>query len=132
MAAFYSDVNQQDPLVDEKLFDIESIYQSLDNIIFTQPNQRLFLPEFGVDLMQFLFEPMTDLNAFKLRNEIISAVHKWEPRVEVLRGLSYVQQERDSHEITVFIVFNIIGMTDTEYVYQTQLSKNQKGQYYAV
>lgn len=130
--SFYSDLNHQDPLNDTKIFDLESIYQSLDNIIHTQPKERLFLPDFGCDLMQYLFSPMTALNSFNIKNTVAGAVEKWEPRVSVNRSLSKVITSPDTHEVTLEVVFAIKGKTETEYVYQTNLEKNSEGQYYAV
>ena len=37
---FYSDLNQSDNLVDAKLYNLESIYQSIHNIISTEKGQR--------------------------------------------------------------------------------------------
>lgn len=130
--AFYSDINHQDPLNDATVEDLESIYQAIDNILNTQPKDRMFLPEFGTDLNQFLFAPMDQGTKFQIKNEIIKALRRWEPRIDVNRQASYVKGFADSHEIELQVVFSIKGLTETEYVYQSALSKNDKGQYYAV
>lgn len=129
---FYSDINQQDPLVDRKLVDLEAIYQSIDNIIGTEKGERMFLPTFGVDLLQYVYEPLTRATEFAMLTEIAEAIRIWEPRVTVLFQKSYVKSFPDTHDSEVFIVFKIKGQTDEEYVYQTTLNRNQKGQYYAV
>lgn len=129
----YSDINQYEPTEDPKVYELESIYQSIDNIIYTQKKQRLFLPEFGTDLMQYLFEPMTKLTVFSIKNEIIQAVSKWEPRVRLIRQLSNVKESEDFHSVDVFLVFEVVGIQGGEqYVYQTTLNQNKLGQYYAI
>ncbi len=130
--ALYSDLNQQDPLNDVRLIDIETIYQSIDNIINTEKGERMFLPEFGTNLLDHIFNPMTREHESRILYEVVASVKRWEPRVSVLRNKSYVKSSPDAHEIVLFVVFEIIGLDKNEYVYQTALSKNQKGQYYAV
>jgi phage baseplate assembly protein W len=127
----FSDINQFDKNEQKIITDIDCIYQSIDNILSTQKDQRLFLPEFGVDLSQYLFEPMTIETLFALKNEIINAVETWEPRVILSRKESFVEYDEDEHYVNVFLVFRIKGLTDEEYVYQTNLGKNKIGQYYA-
>ena len=128
---FYSDLNQQDSLVDKKLYNLESIYQSIDNIINTEKGQRLFLPEFGVDLWQYLFEPMTYEVVNQVYYEVYDALERWEPRIKILTESSYVPHY-DEHTIDLTIVFSIKGKLDDKYVYQTVLSNTQKEFYYEV
>ncbi len=130
METKFSDTNQTDPLVDDILVGVEPIYQSITNIIYTQRKQRLFLPAFGTDLIDYIFEPMTPENLFAIKNEILDAIEEWEPRVEVSRSRSDILSP-DTHEIDIFITFTVIGLGEEEYVYQTRLEKNKIGQYYA-
>jgi len=124
-------VNQVNPLEETLLTGLDPIYQSINNIIYTQKFQRLFLPEFGTDLLRFIFEPMTAENLFAIENEIINAITAWEPRVEMQRGLSDITVDPDTHEVDLFLVFIIIGISNEEYAFQTRLDKNKLGQYYA-
>ena len=127
----FSDLNQVDPTDQPILIDFEAIYQSITNIIHTPTNQRLFLPEFGIDLMKYLFEPMTDEILFSMKNEIISAIRRWEPRVELVRQLSKVSTDEINHEVNIFLVFTVLGYDEDQYVFQTVLNRNKLGQFYA-
>ncbi len=131
MSLFYSDLNQQDSLIDEKIYNLEAIYQSIDNIINTEPMQRLFLPEFGCDLWQYLFEPMTDDTVRKVYYEVYNALERWEPRIKLLPESNYVPNFYN-HTIDLTIVFAIKGKLEQQYVYQTILSQTQKEFYYEV
>ena len=128
---FYSDLNQQDNLVDSKVYDLEAIYQSIHNIISTEKGQRLFLPEFGVNLWQYLFEPMTDAIVFQVYLEIYEAIEIWEPRVKLSNKSTY-EPNYENHTIDLNIVFTLKGKIAEEYVYQTTLTTNQKENYYAI
>jgi len=130
--AIYSDINIQDPLNQTLIYDIESILQSLDAILSTQTGTRMFFPEFGINLERFLFEPLTRASEFSMKNEIIQKVRKFEKRIEINRNKSYVKSLIDKHQTDIFIVFEIKGFGGTEYVYQTKLEKNKKGQFYAI
>ena len=127
---FYSDINQQDNLIDEKLYDIEAIYQSIHNIINTQTGQRLFLPEFGVDLWQYLFEPMTFVSVKQVYLEVYNALERWEPRIKISNRESRYVPNYETHTIDLTIVFSIKGKLEEKYVYQTELTTTQKDNYY--
>ena len=127
---FYSDINSQDPLIDDKIFDLESVYQSIENILSTRKGERLFLPEFGCDLEQFLFDldsPGFDMQLF---DEIYASLVKYEPRIDVDLGESFVRADGDEHLAELVLVFSITGKTFDKYVYQTDLTNIQKERYY--
>ena len=127
---FYSDLNQQDSLVDEKLYDIEAIYQSIHNIINTTKGERLFLLDFGVDLEQYLFEPMTFETINAVYFEVYNALKKWEPRIKISNSQSGAKANYDNHTIDLTIVFSLKGKLAEKYVYQTTLTNTQKDRYY--
>ena len=52
-------------------------------ILSTYPAQRLFHPNFGSNLEMYLFDPVDDLTAFNIKNEIVEALTTWERRVLV-------------------------------------------------
>ncbi len=128
---FYSDLNQQDNLVDDKVYNLESIYQSIHNIINTEKGQRLFLPEFGIDLWKFLFEPMTDEIVMEVYMEVYDALEYWEPRIKILDESNYVANY-ENHTIELTIVFEIKGKLEEKYIYQTVLSNKQKESFYEI
>ena len=127
---FYSDVNRQDFFVEEKIYDLESIYQSLDSILNTEKGERLFLPEFGVELEKFLFNLMDWKNRILLFEEVYGAITKWEPRVEIDFQKSGVVEDPLDHTVYLVLVFSIKGKKEDMYVYQTSLTDLQKGRYY--
>lgn len=127
---FYSDVNRQDNLVDGKVYDLEAVYQSIDTILKTHPGERLFLPEFGVDLEKYLFEPMTWINEKMMFEDVVSAITRWEPRVTIHHQKSGITEDPLNHRIDIDLVFSIKGKRYDEYIYQTVLTKQQKDRYY--
>ena len=65
-------------------FDIAAIKNALFNLFNTIPGQKLLTPRFGLNVRQFLFEPITDLRARSIAQTIIDGVERWEPRVRVV------------------------------------------------
>lgn len=113
--ALYSDLNQHDPQNTPLLYGIEPIYQSIYNILSTSKGERIFLPEFGADLDNYLFELMTDITAFNILNTIIEAIERWEPRVSLLYGQCSVIPDYDNNKYDVTLVFNVLGLEDESF-----------------
>ena len=64
-------------------FDENAIRNSITNIFLTAPGQKILSPEFGLDLRRYLFEPISDFNAFAIKDDIDNRLPIMEPRVEV-------------------------------------------------
>jgi len=83
-------------LVDIKIaYDVEAVYNSLFVLFNTLPGQRLLLPEYGSDLQQYLFRPVTEGMASVIGEAIKDSVGRWEPRVDMDRIT--VQPYPDAH-----------------------------------
>jgi phage baseplate assembly protein W len=85
--AIYSDFDaglkiQQDGDITRDLEE-DAIENSLINIINTRQGSRRMLPEFAVNLMDILFEPMDDTTAREIGNRIFGAIELWDDRVIV-------------------------------------------------
>ena len=128
---FYSDVNQQDPLTQDKIFDLEDLYQSIHNILNTEKGERLFLPEFGTNIQQYLFELLTTATEQMMLFEIMDAVERWEPRVDVISSLSTLRAI-DNHEVFLELAFKIKGKVSDTYMYQSRITPKQKDKFYEV
>jgi phage baseplate assembly protein W len=87
----------------------ESIKQSLKSLILTQRTERPFQPWLGSRVYSLLFElnnPMTD---FALIEEIKSTIEICESRVSVEDVKIYSNQDRDTNEINITIIFKILS-----------------------
>ena len=63
--------------------DLEAINNSLTCIFSTYPGERLLNIEYGSNLNQVIFEPISEYTAEKVGNILKEAVERWEPRVQV-------------------------------------------------
>lgn len=60
--------------IDLTLTGREAVKSNLSFLLNTQKGEVLFKPDFGLDIQQFLFEPLDDNTIQNIKNEIISAV----------------------------------------------------------
>lgn len=77
--ATYKDINRADIL--SSLTDIDSINQSIKNIVFIRRGTIPGYPEFGSNVEGYLFEQLTTSVIVMLQNDIIHSIEVWEPRV---------------------------------------------------
>jgi len=61
-----------------------AIARSLRNIVFTQPGEKFFSPNFGSRISESLFENVDDASAAVIRDEIKNSIKNFEPRVKLL------------------------------------------------
>lgn len=87
-----------DILVDN---DLEAIKNSVRNIFSTRKGQKLLTPEFGSSLEQYLFEPITEIYARAIGDDILTSLERYEPRIEVLKVLVLPNPDQNQYNISV-------------------------------
>ena len=61
----------------------EHIKQSLRTLLSTARGERIMRPEFGNRLGAYMFENIGETTASLVKNEIISTIEQFEPRIEL-------------------------------------------------
>ena len=84
-------------------YDLNAIRNSIVNLFNTLPGERLLLPDYGCDLRQFIFEPITDSNARFIGRTITRAIEQWEPRVTLVSMNIDAYIERAEYDITLVL-----------------------------
>ena len=86
-------------------YDVESVKQSVINILLTNAGERPFNPKFGGGLNGYLFDNFDGITAAAMENTIVNTLRNWEPRVRVdkvdITELSHRNALRVSLEITI-------------------------------
>ena len=85
-----------------------AIARSLKNIVFTQPGEKFFQPDFGSKISESLFEIVDDSSAITIRDEIRSSIINYEPRVKLLDVT--VIPNPGENEMNVTIEYEIVGL----------------------
>ena len=101
---------ETNPLNDDliALKNSSAIARSIRNIVFTQPGEKFFNPEFGSRVSESLFENVDDVSAISIRDEIRSSIINYEPRVNLLNVS--VNPNPDENEMNVSVKYEIVGI----------------------
>ena len=86
-------------------FDLDALRNSIYNIFTTSPGQKILNPEFGLNLFQYLFSPITDRIANEIKRDIKIGIGRFEPRI-VLINVSVIPKE-DDNEYDISIQFDV-------------------------
>jgi phage baseplate assembly protein W len=95
-------VNSSDIVVDN---DIVAIKNSIKNIFSTRKGQKLLSPDFGSNLEQYLFTPITNVNAQAVGDDILKTINKYEPRIQVTNVLVDPQADKNQYYVSVSYTF---------------------------
>lgn len=71
---FFLDLTEQDN---------QAIKADLLHLILTRRGQRLYMPDFGTDLLRFIFEPNDALTEEGIKDEIRTVVKKFLPNLKL-------------------------------------------------
>ena len=85
-----------------------AIARSIRNIVFTQPGEKFFNPNFGSRVSESLFENVDNSSAIVIRDEIRNSIKNFEPRVKLLNV--FVRPNSQFNEMNVTIEYEIIGI----------------------
>ena len=101
---------ETNPLNDDliALKNSSAIARSIRNIVFTQPGEKFFNPEFGSRVSESLFEIVDQVSTIAIRDEIRSSIINYEPRVKLLDVI--VIPNVDDNEMNVTVKYKIIGI----------------------
>ena len=101
---------ETNPLNDDlvSLSDTTAIARSIRNIVFTQPGERFFNPDFGSRISESLFENVDEVSALAIEDEIKSSIINFEPRVNL--SFVNVNPNPDDNEMNVTIEYEITGI----------------------
>ena len=109
----YKDISmsfENNPLNDDlvSLNDTSAIAPSLRNIVFTQPGEKFFNPDFGSRITESLFENVDEVSALAIEDEIKISIINFEPRVNL--SFVNVKPNPDDNEMNVTIEYEITGI----------------------
>lgn len=91
--------------------DAAAVKQSVKNILLTNYAEKPFVPEFGANLNDFLFNLDTEFDDDLIEEAIVQAINDYEPRAQVLNV--NVNTNGDYHEVTATVTFRVISTNDT-------------------
>ena len=86
----------------------DAIKRSVQNIGLTMVGEKAFVPYFGTNVNDSLFNLNTSVEAVGLKEQITTAINNFEPRVDNLNIT--VTIDADSNDMYATIEYDIIGL----------------------
>lgn len=111
--ALYSDVNYIKPSLGPLVYDVEAVFESIFTILGTKRGERVFRPDFGLRLNNYLFEPCDEITAASIFHDL-SSILGAEPRINFNVSKSSVVPVPEQNMFVITIVFNVLGFSNTE------------------
>ena len=92
--------------IDANNTQMEKARSEIMHIVFTPKGQRIRNPEFGTDLIKFIFDPNEDVTWEAVKDEVSDAVNRWANNI-VLNNIQVVKNEEDESEIYVRLDYSV-------------------------
>jgi len=94
---FYLDANESTK---------DKVRSQLMHIVFTPKGQRIRNPEFGTDLIKYIFEPSDQTTWEAVKNEVTESVKRWASNINI-NNIQIVKNENDESEIYVRLDYSV-------------------------
>lgn len=107
-------------------YDQDAVLGAIYNIIGIRPGERLWLPEFGSNVPDILFDPIHEMTALVLRNALIRAIEKWEPRVILLQQYTTILADENLAGYWATIAMQVKGLQTAD-LYTVFLRRQHTG-----
>ena len=85
----------------------EKARSQIMHIVFTPKGQRLRLPEFGTNLIKYIFDQDDSITWEAVKNEVSDAVRRWSNNL-VINNIQVVKNEEDESEIFVRLDYGVV------------------------
>ena len=111
----YKDINitfKKHPVTDDIVVskDASAIKQAIVNLLLTNKGERLMNPEYGSGIRRYLFEPLDYGTSALIKQNIVTTIGRFEPRISVQEIVSRPDFENNGFEITM--TYSIVGTSN--------------------
>lgn len=97
----FKDFNIDQPNSPKGKLDEFSIEQSLINLFTWFKNTRIRRPDYGLNIRQFLYEPINNLTANQIGREIDDGIAQFEPRIQVDKITVAPKEDQNQYDIEI-------------------------------
>lgn len=84
----------------------EGVKSRVLHVILTPKGQKLRDPEFGTDLIRYIFNSKDDMLFSNIKSEIASQISKYVPEVE-FRDIEVYEDENNEHGIIISVEYGV-------------------------
>ena len=90
-------------------YDLNAIKNSLNNLFNTRPGQRFLFPNYGLNLSQFIFEPVTEYNGRLIGEKIVRSIQLFETRVTLKQCNVSLMPDENEYDINIILEFPVFN-----------------------
>lgn len=87
---------------------LQNIRESLAILLATPKGSRAGMPSYGCSIQDKLFDPADPMTELVIKEEIVSAIERWEPRV-ILKDV-YLLLHEDEYTFEVILDYDVKDM----------------------
>lgn len=98
--------NAENYFVDLNYNKSDKVKSELMHIIFTPKGQKLRDPEFGTDLIKYIFEPNDEISWNEVQNEVSESVSKYIKGIKI-SNISVLKNSEEMSEIFVRVDYSV-------------------------
>lgn len=98
--------NEDNVFLDLNNTEIDDVKSKVLHVVFTPKGQKIRDPEFGTDLIKYIFSQNDEYSAGEIKDEIRTQISKYVPNVE-FRGFNVYKDEEDENSIIVSIEYGV-------------------------
>jgi phage baseplate assembly protein W len=99
----FSNKTRGDGYFDSSKTTLDAVKNNIKMLLNTDKGERVFQPNLGISVKEFLFQPMDEDIRIQIENSIVEALELWMPFVELLD----IQMVESGNQLNVQLKFNI-------------------------
>jgi len=97
--------------------DVAAVNNSLANLVRFRKGERQFNMEYGLDIDQYLYEPINSATARSIGDRIRTAIKAWEPRISLVNVNIKPNINANEYDITIKYSIPLLGSDEYEMQY---------------
>jgi|TARA_R110002074_G_scaffold12449_8_gene45641 phage baseplate assembly protein W len=85
------------------------IKNNLRQLLLCEKGERIMLPDYGLSLKKYIFEPLDETTYFLMRTDILRTIDKYFKSVNVIKLAIYADElQRERNEILVSLTLQLL------------------------
>lgn len=93
--------------------DADAIKSDLMHLLLTKKGQRLYNPDFGTNLIQYIFEPNDSASFQQIKDEITASVKRYLPKLQI-NNINVNESDESEYAAEVRIDYTVTDGVYTE------------------
>tara|TARA_Y100000310_G_scaffold262276_1_gene271897 strand:+ start:182 stop:562 length:381 start_codon:yes stop_codon:yes gene_type:complete len=88
----------------------EAVKRSVRGLVLTSKYERPFQPQINSGIKHLLFEPLSPITAFQIRQNIVNVINQFEPRAELMEVQVIADDEKNAFNVTIY--FRVVNIPE--------------------